>query len=223
MNRKKSILLLTFAAMLLALLLGATSALAQGAPPGGQRATPPHATGGPVITPPPGGWNPMRDSGTIQLSIEGQEAGPLELKANQGGYTGEFLISNLGSDALTVTRVAMRGDGEDVRLPPKFSVHFTDGGGTAATIPAHGSKKVTVIWVTDKEPRMKQAFGHVVVTSSDEAAGEVAMGVTAQLVQPLSFITNHLLSILTFMPLLGVLIASACTWRATTTTRCCAG
>jgi NADH-quinone oxidoreductase subunit M len=208
MKRTKSLCLLSIAALLVALLFGVTSARAQTGSPGGRPpSSAPHATGGPLITTPPGGWMPQKDSGTIQLSVEGQETGPLELKPNQSGYTGEFTIGNLGADPLIVTRVALRGDAEDVRLPPKLSVHFTEGGGTAGTIPAHSSKKVTVVWVTDKEPRLKQAFGHVVVTSSDESAGEVAMGITAQLVQPLSFITDHILSILTFLPLSGVFIA----------------
>ncbi len=217
MKLTKRTLLLSLAALLVALLFGATRARAQTGSPNGPRPTAPqsHAPGGgtapaptgPTIATPPGGWSPTRDSGSIQLSVEGQDTGPLELKQNQGGYTGEFTVSNVGPDPLIISRVALRGDAEDVRLPPKFSVHFTDGGGTGATIPAHASKKVTVVWVPDKEPRLKQAYGHVVVTSSDESAGEVAMGVTAQLVQPLSFVTNHLLSILTFLPLLGVFIA----------------
>jgi NADH-quinone oxidoreductase subunit M len=186
------------------LTLGASTALAQN--PSGIPGENPLGARPMSITPPPGGWAPHHDSGTISLSVEGQESGPLELKPNQGGMTGEFVISNLGGDPLIVSRIAMRGDAEDVRAPPKFSVHFTDGGGTAATIPPHSSKKVTVIWVPDKEPRLKQAFGHVVVTSSDEAAGEVAMGVTAQLEQ-FSFLMNHILSILTFLPLIGVFVA----------------
>jgi hypothetical protein len=103
---------------------------------------------------PPGGWVPKHDSGTIQLTVDGENGGPLELKPSQGGYAGEFTISNLGSDPLTVSRVALRGDADDVRLPPKFTVHFTDGGGTAGTIPGHASKKVSVIWVPDREPSL---------------------------------------------------------------------
>jgi len=158
---------------------------------------------------PPGGWGGAKhDSGAIQLSIDGQETGPLELAATPAGFSGEFTVSNVGADPLTISRMALRGDAEDVRLPPRFAVHFTEGGGTTATIAPHASKKVSVTWTPDKEARMKQAFGHVVVTSSDESAGEVAMGITAEIpTGAVPFLTRHLLSILTFMPLIGVLIA----------------
>jgi NADH-quinone oxidoreductase subunit M len=208
---------LSILALVVTLTLGVGWARAEAAPPGSAggasgASSPPSGSPGHAGTPaytPPGGWGGARhDSGTIQLSVEGQDAGPLELKPSQGGYSGEFLISNLGADPLMVSRVALRGDSEDVRLPPKFTVHFTDGGGTTASIPPHASKKVTVSWAIDKDTRVKQAFGHVVVTSSDEAAGEVAMGVTGEVPSgPLPFVTSHLLSILTFMPLLGVVIA----------------
>jgi NADH-quinone oxidoreductase subunit M len=52
---------------------------------------------------------------------------------------------------------------------------------------------------------MKQAFGHVVVTSTDEAAGEVAMGFRAQIPQSLGPIGDHALSTLLLLPLAGAL------------------
>jgi hypothetical protein len=80
-----------------------------------------------------------KGSGTIV--IPEQDNGPLELVSKDGGYVGEFTIENSGPSALNVTRVAMRGDDNDVRLPPHFTVHFDQGGGTAAIIPPHASKK----------------------------------------------------------------------------------
>src|SRR5580700_2110142 len=73
-------------------------------PPSGSpgRATPP-------TSPPSGSWGGFRhDLGTIHLSVDGQDTGPLELKPSQGGYSGEFTISNIGADPLTVSRVALR-------------------------------------------------------------------------------------------------------------------
>jgi NADH-quinone oxidoreductase subunit M len=145
--------------------------------------------------------------GRIKLSIDGRETGPLELTKKGDGYVGEFNIEDDSPDALTVTRVAMRGDDDDVRLPPKFSVRFVDGGGTGTTIAPHTSKKVQVTWLPDRAPRVQQAFGHVIVTSSDEGQGEVAMGIKAQIEGPLGFITEHILTLLTFIPLLGLFIA----------------
>jgi NADH-quinone oxidoreductase subunit M len=54
---------------------------------------------------------------------------------------------------------------------------------------------------------MKQAFCYVVLTSSEEQRGEVPLGIQAQIPSPLGFISEHILSLLTFIPLLGVLIA----------------
>jgi NADH-quinone oxidoreductase subunit M len=217
MKRKTSHILLSIAALLVAIAFGARFASAQTSPGAVPRpaaaqrasptASPPRGTVAPTMSPSSTAVAARHDAGTIALSVEGQDSGPLELKFSQGAYTGEFVISNVGPDTLNVMRVATRGDGEDVRLPPNVSVRFSDGGGTSAAIQAHTSKKVSVTWVPEKEPRVKQAFGHVVVTSSDEETGEVAMGITAQIEPPLSFITNHILSILTFLPLAGVLIA----------------
>ena len=47
-----------------------------------------------------------------------------------------------------------------------------------------------------EEPRVRQAFGHVVVTSTDEQAGEVAMGFRAQLPTGLGWVGEHALSLL---------------------------
>ena len=150
-----------------------------------------------------------------RIRIPEQETGPLELQQKGEGYVGEFTIANDGPDALNVSRVAMRGDDADVRLPPHFNVKFVDGGGTGSIIPPHGSKKVSVTWIPEmvaradgtKETRIKQAYGHVVVTSSDEEAGEVAMGIRVQTPTAMGFITEHILSILTFLPLFGMFLA----------------
>jgi NADH-quinone oxidoreductase subunit M len=148
-------------------------------------------------------------SGTIR--IPEQETGPIELEKSGEGFIGHFTIANDGADSLNVIRIAVRD--AETRLPPRFTVHFTEGGGTAGIIAPHTSRKVDVLWIPEptsrenKEPLIKQAYGHVVVTSSDEDAGEVAIGFKAQAALPFAFITEHILSWLTFLPLLGMFLA----------------
>ncbi len=145
--------------------------------------------------------------GTIGLSVPGKDSGPVELVPKDSGYVGEFLVHNRGADPLSVSRIAIRGDDDDVRAPAKLSVRFAEGGGTAITVPPNGSRKVIVNWLPDREPRMHQVFAHVVLTSSDEGAGEIAMGVQAQIPRGLASLTEHVLSWLVFLPLIVVALA----------------
>jgi NADH-quinone oxidoreductase subunit M len=144
-------------------------------------------------------------AGTLVLRVPGGGRGPLVLTSREGAYGGEIEIANTGAEPLVVSRVAVRGDDDDVRSPPKVAVRFTEGGGTTVTVAPHASKRVLVTWTPDKEPRLRQMFGHVIVTSSDDAAGEAAMGVRASLPDVLGPLADHALSLLVFLPLLGVL------------------
>ena len=120
-----------------------------------------------------------RAAGRIGLSLPGGARGPLVLTPGQGGWVGQLTVSNLGAETLIVSRVAIRGDEDDVRSPARLGVRFADGAATSATLPPGASKDVVVSWMPDRDPRVRQAFGHVVVTSTDEEAGEVAMGFRA--------------------------------------------
>jgi NADH-quinone oxidoreductase subunit M len=145
--------------------------------------------------------------GIIALSTD-HGAGPLVLIADEANFRGEFTIENTGDDPLFVSRIAPRGDDSDVRSPAKLSARFTEGNGLTATIAPHASKRVAVVW-SDHDPRIKQLFGEIVVTSSDESSGEVAMGVRVQTPLAAPFVTEHLLSWLIGLPLLGVLLIAA--------------
>ena len=138
-----------------------------------------------------------------------KSGGVVTLTPKDGGFAGDFVITNRGDDPLQISRIAIRGDDDDVRAPTRLAVRFAEGGGTTATIAGRATKKVSVTWQPERDPRMKQVFAHVIVTSNDEEAGEVAIGVTAQIPQALPFITNHALSWITFLPLLGVLFIIA--------------
>ena len=151
-----------------------------------------------------------RQGGRIVLShAGGGGGGPLVLAPGQGGWVGTMTVTNVGDETLLVSRVAIRGDEDDVRSPARIGVRFVDGPATSATLSPGASKDLIVSFMPAKDPRVKQAFGHVVVTSTDEQAGEVAMGFRAQVPTGLGWFGEHLLSVLIFLPLAVLLVASA--------------
>src|SRR3984957_20321379 len=152
---------------------------------------------------------PPRSAGRISLSLPGGAAGPLVLTPGQGGWVGQLTVTNLGADPLVVSRVAIRGDEDDVRSPARLGVRFVDGPATSATLAPGASKDLVVSWMPDKDPRVKQAFGHVVVTSTDEEAGEVAMGFRAEVPTGLGWLGEHALSVLVLLPLAVLVVAGA--------------
>lgn len=147
--------------------------------------------------------------GKIRLSAVDGARGPVVLTPKSGGFVGEFVVWNDGQGPLTVSRVAVRSDDDDPRLPPRFNARFADGGGGSSVIQPHSSKRVNITWIPDHDPKVHEALGHVVLTSSDEAAGEVAMGFVSPLGGPLSPLTGHLLTCLLFLPLFGAIVAFA--------------
>lgn len=144
---------------------------------------------------------PAPASGHVVLSLPGGAPGPLVLAPGQGGWVGAMTVTNAGADPLFVSRVAIRGDEDDVRSPAHLSVRFTEGAATSAMLAPGASKDLIVSWMPDKDPHVRQAFGHVVVTSTDEGAGEVAMGFRAQLPTGLGWLGTHALTLLLFLPL----------------------
>lgn len=148
-----------------------------------------------------------RAAGRLALSLPNGATGALVLQPGQGGWVGQLTVSNLGTEPLVVSRVAIRGDEDDVRSPSRLTVRFADGAATSATLVPGESRDVVVSWMPDRDPRQRQAFGHVIVTSSDEQAGEVAMGFHASMPTGLGWIGEHALSILVMLPLLVVLVA----------------
>ena len=95
-----------------------------------------------------------------------------------------------------------------MRSPLYVSVRFAEGAPTTATTLRRAlTRGLLVSWAPERTPRVRQAFGHVVVTSTDEQSGEVAMGFRAQLPTGLGWIGEHALSLLVVWPLVVVLIA----------------
>ncbi|MGH7282631.1 MAG: complex I subunit 4 family protein [Polyangiaceae bacterium] len=141
-----------------------------------------------------------------KIVLSGNGTGLLVLMPQEGVFRGEMTITNAGDDALLVSRVAPRGDENDVRSPPKLTAKFTEGDATSASIAPHASKKVAVVWAPAHETSMKQLWGQIVVTSTDDAAGEVAMGVHAQVPSSVPIVQDHLLSWILFLPILGAVL-----------------
>ncbi|MDP8999340.1 MAG: NADH-quinone oxidoreductase subunit M [Myxococcota bacterium] len=151
--------------------------------------------------------SPLHPGGRIVLSLPGGASGPLVLSPGQGGRVGTLTIANAGSDALVVSRISILGDEDDVRSPTRLSARFVDGAATSATLAPGVSKDVVVSWMPDKDARARQAFGHVVITSTDEQAGEVAVGFRAQLPTGLGWVGAHVLSVLILLPFFVPLLA----------------
>ena len=161
----------------------------------------------------PGG-RALADEGTgahgrIELRAKnGQVHDIVELSGMGPEQVGGFEIKNVGTGPLRVTRVVVRTSPTDPRTPANVSAEL-EGSAREVTIPPGQSKPVVVKWRA-AGVRARQVYGHVMVES--DAAGEgsmparpAAIGVHGERPLGLGFIGDHLLSIITFLPLLGVL------------------
>lgn len=124
---------------------------------------------------------------------------PLELRYVAGNYEAAFDVRNDGDEPLFVSRIAPRTDADDVRLPRRVFARF-ESGATSGTIAPHGSGRVRVTWSPERDGRVKSFYGHVMITSTDERAGEIAVGITAH-AGPLGALGRHLLSTIVALPL----------------------
>jgi NADH-quinone oxidoreductase subunit M len=123
-----------------------------------------------------------------------------------GNYAGQFTIENLGDTPLKVVRVAARTSPEDPRLPTGVSVAWK---GKPVMIEAGGSLPIDVVW-SSRIARAKEVYGHVLVetdalTASGAPARPSAIGIHAETPTSLGWVGEHILSIMTFLPLLGLL------------------
>src|SRR5574338_1396990 len=81
-----------------------------------------------------------RRAGTVHLETAAGGRGPLDLSPGQGGYGGELAIVNGGKEPLVVSRIAVRGDASDPRVPPKLTARLSEGS-LPVTIPPGASRK----------------------------------------------------------------------------------
>jgi NADH-quinone oxidoreductase subunit M len=143
------------------------------------------------------------------------ERGPIELSRSGGSYKGGFAIDNTADTPLVLSRVAARSDADDPRVPRTVIVE--PDGAMPLTIAPHTRRRVNITWTPEPTTRQRQLLGHVVVTSSDESSGEVAVGLRAQMPTPLGVVTDHVVSTLLLLPLLGALAAIALYLRGIST------
>lgn len=150
-----------------------------------------------------------KHAGRVVLSLAGGGRGPLVLSPGEGGFVGTMVVTNVGGEPLTVSRLSILGDADDVRSPSRLAVRFAESGATSATLPPGASRNAIVSWMPDKDPRVRQAFGHVIVASTDEDAGEIAMGFRAQVPTSIGFVGEHALGFIVLLPLVVVFVAGA--------------
>jgi NADH-quinone oxidoreductase subunit M len=148
----------------------------------------------------------VRRAGTVRLQTSSGSRGPVELRPDKGdSYAGDLVIVNDGKEPLIVSRVVVRGDAADPRVPSKLVARLSEGS-LPVTIAPGASRTATVQWTPERGTRLRQVYGHVVVTTSDENSGEVAMGVRVQVGGLLGPLEAHVLSLLVGVPLFGALL-----------------
>jgi len=144
-----------------------------------------------------------------QIALTGGGGAPIELARQGDGYSGTFLIENVGAGPLKVTNVAVLNSADDPRVPPGVSAEL-EGGSKGATLAPGEKKTVTVKW-NPGQAKAQELYGHVVVESDalgadpTTPARPAAMGIHAERGVGLGFIGEHILSIMMFLPLLGVI------------------
>lgn len=141
-----------------------------------------------------------------QLSLAASPA-PVELTAQGDTLSGTFTIKNDGAGPLKITRVVPRDSASDPRLPPGVSVEL-EGGKASATLDPDQQIQATVKW--KPQGKARELYGQVIIESDSVSPGgepghPAAIGIHAELGYGLGFIGDHILSILTFLPLLGVI------------------
>ena len=144
-------------------------------------------------------------SGVIELSsVSGARL--LELtKDGETAFKGTFVIRNIGDGPLHIAKVTPRTSPTDPRLPEGVNVKFD---GANKTLAPGQETQVLVTWATPQRRRAaSELYGHIVVesdsVSADGAQGfPYAIGIHAE---KHGFLGRHILSIMTFLPLLGLL------------------
>jgi NADH-quinone oxidoreductase subunit M len=144
-----------------------------------------------------------RRAGTVRLDVGGR--GPLDLAARAGdAWSGDVAIVNEGREPLVVSRFAIRGGPSDERVASRVTARLVEGT-LPVTIAPGQSRRAVVTWQPDRALRVRQLFAHLVVTTSDEASGEVAIGIHAEVPSALGVVSRHVLSLIVLIPLFGAL------------------
>jgi NADH-quinone oxidoreductase subunit M len=155
---------------------------------------------------------PAAERGTIAVRPESGRRAPVELAvAAEGGFSGAFTIENVGHGELAISRVVVRTSASDPRTPAGLSVDV-EGGAAKLTLAPGEKRRAVVRWRPGPQVKAREVYGHVLVESTSLTPGDaapgrpVAVGIHAERPSSLGFVGAHALSILTFLPLLGLLV-----------------
>ncbi|MEO7330859.1 MAG: NADH-quinone oxidoreductase subunit M [Minicystis sp.] len=161
---------------------------------------------------PGGAADPAADAKSTHghLQVRGPErwVRHVDLEGDGNEFAGKFEVENTGGGTLTVARVAVRTSAVDPRVPPGVTAEIEGGPGVKL---APGEKKTVNVKWHATGVRARELYGHILLESdalgedSGEPGRPVAVGIHAERGNGLGFIGDHILSILTFLPLLGVL------------------
>lgn len=172
------------------------------------------SAGGPAaVAPQPSVVRPLAEpaaspgalSGHIELRTPDGRHGPLTMTKQGDSFVGTFEVRNDGLGPLRVTKLYPRTSENDPRLPPGVSASFEDGT-TSAVIAPQSTKTVRVQWTPGQNAMLRELYGHVVIESDTRDHQPVAMGIHAEeQLGGAGWLFNHVLSWLTFLPLIGVL------------------
>ncbi len=146
---------------------------------------------------------PPLAAAVVQVSPLGGGAS-LDLKSvSDGRFEGKFVITNKGNKPLRVTGVFARTSPTDPRLPAGVMV---SAGKLPVTLAADASHEVLVSW-SRASAKAQELYGHVLVETDalgprGRPARPSAIGIHAE---AHGFLGAHILSIMTFLPLLGLI------------------
>jgi len=142
-------------------------------------------------------------SGKLQLrSVDGERS--LVLTQSGGGsYSGTFVITNVGEAPLKLTRVWAHDPQDSRRLPDGVRIEWAGRKG-GLTLLENQTQEVTVTW-NQAASSARELYGQILVQHEQaerDKARPMAIGIHAE---SGTFLSRHILSIMTFLPLLGVL------------------
>lgn len=127
---------------------------------------------------------------------------PLQLLPAEGALRAEARLRNAGDAAVVIYRIAVHGDADDVRAPLGVRIKHEP---LPLSIAPGEERTFGVEWAPEAGGPT-QAMFHVVVTSTDEQAGELALGVRGD-TRP--WYQGFTLSLFALVCFLGALIVAA--------------
>jgi NADH:ubiquinone oxidoreductase subunit 4 (subunit M) len=132
----------------------------------------------------------------------------LELVQEQNAFTGQFRLENRGGEPIEVASLGARQKQALVpRLPPGMSAKFEDGAEQATLGPGE-SKLVKLSWPIRKEGMPDEIYAALLIETEGQGP-PLAVGIHVD--RKRSLLTDHGLSALLLLPLLGALLAAV--WR----------